>query len=89
MKHYYITDPSAENGFVELTESEFLTIIGTEETRLYATRVYRSELSIEEVPEDLRETVQTIIDAKIARWGEYKNQKITSNELQTMIEEVL
>lgn len=28
MKHYYITDPNAERGFVELTESEFYAIVG-------------------------------------------------------------
>ena len=89
MKHYYITDPNAEKGFVEITEEEFNAIIGTEETRPYASKVYRGELSIEEVPEDIREAVQTIVDAKIARLGEYAKQEIPANELNNMIEEVL
>lgn len=89
MKHYYLSDPSAEKGLVEVTETEFNAIVGTEETRPYANQVYRNELSINEVPEDLREAVQSVVDKKIARWGEYKNQKITSNELQSMLEEVL
>lgn len=89
MKHYYIIDPSAERGFIEVSEAEFTAIIGTEETKLYAHRVYHNELSINEVPEDLREAVQAVVDAKIARWGEYNKQKVSSEELQTMIEEVL
>jgi hypothetical protein len=89
MKHYYIADPNAEKGFIEITEEEFNAIIGTEETRPYASKVYRGELSIEEVPEDIRETVQAIVDAKIARFGEYAKQEISANELNNMIEEVL
>ena len=86
MKHYYITDPSAERGFVEVSEAEFTAIVGTEETRPYTTKVYRGELSIEEVPEDLRSAVQAVVDAKIARWGEYNKQEVPATELKTMIE---
>lgn len=89
MKHYYITDPSASKGFVEVSEEEFTAIIGTEETRPYASKVYRCELTIEEVPEDLREAVQTVVNAKIARWGEYNKQEISANELNDMIKGVL
>lgn len=89
MKHYYITSPNAEKGFVEVTEDEFTTLIGTEETRPYANQVYRNELSINEVPEDLREAVQAVVDAKIARWGEYNKQEVSSEELKSLVEEVL
>ena len=87
--HYYLSDPSAERGFVEVTEAEFNAVLGTEETRPYASKVYRNELSINEVPEDLREAVQAVVDAKIARWGEYNKQEVSSEELQTLIEGVL
>lgn len=89
MKHYYLTDPSAERGFVEVSEVEFTAIVGTEETRPYATKVYRGELSIEEVPEDVRAAVQAVVDANIARWGEYNKQEVPAQELKTMIEEVV
>lgn len=89
MKHYYLTDPSSDKGFVEVSEEEFNVFVGTEETRPYTTKVYRGVISIEDVPEDLRGAVQTVVDAKIARWGEYNKQEINSNELQKMIEEVL
>ena len=89
MKHYYLSGPSADKGFVEVTETEFNAIVGTEETRPYANRVYRGELSINEVPEDLREAVQAVVDAKIARWGEYNKQEVSSEELKSLVEEVL
>lgn len=89
MKHYYITDPNAERGFVELTEAEFYAIVGTEEIRPYATKVYRGTLSIDEVPEDLRSQVQSVVDAKIARFGEYNKQEVPAEELKNMIEEVV
>lgn len=89
MKHYYITDPSAERGFVEVSEAEFTAIIGTEETRPYANQVYRGELSIEEVPANLQETVQAVVAAKVARWGEYNTQEVPAEELKSMIEGVV
>jgi hypothetical protein len=89
MKHYYIVDPTAEKGFVEVPEDEFTTLIGTEETRPYASKVYRGELSITEVPEDLRGAVQSVVDKKITRFGEYNKQEISASELNNMIEEVL
>ena len=89
MKHYYITDPTAERGFVEVTEAEFTAFIGTEETRPYASKVYRGELSIEDVPEDLRVQVQSVMDTKIARFGVYNKQEIPAEELKTMIEGVV
>ena len=89
MKHYYLSDPSADKGFVEVTETEFNAIVGTEETRPYANQVYRGELSINEVPEDLREAVQAVVDAKITRWGEDNKQEVSSEELKSLVEEVL
>lgn len=89
MKHYYITNPSTEKGFVEVSEAEFTAIVGTEETRPYANKVYRGELTIEEVPTELQTNVQAVVDAKITRWGEYNKQEISANEFKNILEEVL
>lgn len=89
MKHYYISNPNSPKGFEEVTESEFYALIGDETTRPYATQVYRGELSIEEVPEDLREAVQTVVNNKIARCGEYKNQEVPATELKQMISQTI
>ena len=88
-KHFYLSDPSSDKGFVEITEEEFNAILGTDETRPYASKVYRGELSIGEVPEELQEAVQAVVDAKIARWGEYNKQEISVEELMDILEEVL
>lgn len=89
MKHYYIADNTQPKGFIEVTENEFYALVGTEETRPYASEVYRGEISIEEVPEDLREAVQVVVDNRIARWDEYKNQNISAGEMQDLIESAL
>lgn len=85
-KHYYITDPTAEKGFVEVTEAEFTALIGDETTRPYASKVYRGEMTIEEVPEDVRESVATVVAARVERFGEYAKQEVPAEELKTMIE---
>ena len=89
MKHYYLSNPNSPKGFDEVTEAEFLAIVGDDTIRPYATPVYRGELSIEEVPEDIREAVQAVVDAKIARFGEYNKQDVPANELKSMIEEAI
>lgn len=86
MKHYYITDPTAEKGFIEVSEEEFTALLGTDETRPYATKVYRGIISIEDVPEDLRVQVQAAVNNRIARFGEYNKQEIPAEELKSMIE---
>lgn len=89
MKRYYISDKTQPNGFIEVTETEWNALVGTEETRPYTYRVYCGELSINDVPEELREQVQTIVNNKIARWGIYENQAISYRDFQNMIKEVL
>ena len=83
--HYYITDPKAKKGFVELTESEWYGLIGTEETRLYADKIYRSEMDISEVPEELQEAVQAVVDTKIAYFGLYSERELTAHEALNII----
>ena len=88
MKHYYIS-ANNDKGFEEITEAEWNAIIGQEPNSSYASKIYRGTMSIDEVPEENKETVQAIVDARIAKWGLYENQTISDNELSNMIEEVL
>lgn len=89
MKHYYVSNPNAEKGFDEVTEQEFYALIGDDEIRPYAGKVYKNELMLEEVPEAIRENVETVVKNRIARWGEYEQQEISSQELKQMIEGVV
>lgn len=86
---YYISSPNSEKGFEEITEAEFLGLIGEGDNRTYATRVYRGTMLIDDVPEENRETVTTIVANKIAKWGGYDEQAITPDELADMIKEAL
>ena len=52
-------------------------------------KILRGEISIDDVPEENRETVQILVANKIARWGEYQEQEISSDELGRMIKETL
>lgn len=83
--HYYVSDPKAEKGFVELTESEWLALIGTEETRPYTGKVYRGEMDIADVPEELREAVQAVVDTRVQRWGLYIEREIPDTEALNII----
>lgn len=88
MKRYYL-HANNEKGFEEVTEAEFIAVVGDETTRPYAGKVYRGEMTIEEVPEEVREAVAEVVANRVARWGEYQSQEVPAAELKTMIEEVV
>lgn len=79
MTKYYI-------GGTEVTEAEALELVGNESTRTYVRKVYREEMNIADVPEELRESVSASVAARIARHGEYEKQEVTAEELKQMIE---
>lgn len=85
MKHYYIADNTQPKGFIELTEAEWNAIVGTDEIRPYTNQVYRGIITIDEVPEELREEVQTVVNNKIARWGTYESRDIPDSEALNII----
>ena len=89
MIRYYIVDAATDDGFAELTEEDFLAIMGDETVRPYASKVYRGLMSIEEVPEDLQEAVQAVVDAKIARWGEYDENNANADDFESMFGELM
>lgn len=72
MKHYYLLNRKSTHGFEEITEEEYLAVIGLPPVREYATKVYRGKMSIEDVPEEHREKTRSVVDAKIARLGVYE-----------------
>lgn len=85
MKHYYITGRGAGRGAVEVTESEYLSLMGDDTTRSYAMEVYRNQLTIEEVPEDIREAVAAVVAEKVNRWGLYSERELTAHEALNII----
>lgn len=87
MTRYYISSPEGVDQ--EITEAEWLSLIGEEPVRDYAVKVYRGKMIIDDVPEEDREAVAEIVANKIARWGTYEDRRINSDELVSMIEGVL
>ena len=72
MTHYYLLNKNAPRGFEEITEEEYIAVVGFPPVKEYAARVYSGRLSIEDVPEEHREQTQAVVDAKIARLGVYE-----------------
>lgn len=72
MGKYYLLNRNAPLGFEEVTEEEYLSVVGLPPVKDYAFKVYRGQMSIEDVPEEHREATQAVVDAKIARMGVYE-----------------
>lgn len=89
MKRYYIPSNKSVISFETITEDEWVSLMGDKEHKNYADKVYCGAMTIDEVPEEYRNCIRDIIANKIARWGEYHEQPISSTELRSMIEEVV
>ena len=72
MGKYYLLNKNAPCGFEEITEEEYLAVVGLPPVKDYAFNVYRGKMSIDDVPEEHREATQAVVDAKIARLGAYQ-----------------
>ena len=73
MGKYYLLNKNAPLGFEEITEEEYIAVVGLPPVKDYAAKVYRGKMSIEDVPEEHREQTQAVVDAKIARLGAYRS----------------
>lgn len=73
MTHYYLLNRKSPRGFEEITEEEYIAVVGMSPVREYAEKVYRGKISIEDVPEEHRVATQAVVDAKIARLGAYRS----------------
>lgn len=85
MKHYYITNPNLEKGFEEITEAEWNGLFGDENTRPYISKVYKEEITIEDVPEEHREAVSNCVANRIAKFGKYSERDIADKEALNII----
>lgn len=93
---YYISDTNHPKGFVEVTEDEYIALFGDETIRPYVSKVYCEELLIDEVPTELREAVQAVINNRINHWSRYEeaadlaeiNQQYIETDLREMEVEV-
>lgn len=74
----------------QITEEEYNQyILEFQEKALLTDKLYKNEIKISDVPLEWQEQIQTNVDSIISEIGLFKEQEISSEELQTMIEEVL
>ena len=60
------------NGTIkESTEEELNIVLGEKHLRPYVNRLYRNEITIEEVPEDIQAEVLEAVQNRTAAYGEY------------------
>lgn len=88
MKKYYIADSTNKKGFVEVSQTEFISLLGSETIRPYVKQVYRNAITIDEVPEEYRQEVETVVNNRIARFGEYEARVSDSQALAEIMEVV-
>jgi hypothetical protein len=88
MSKYYIINPVLKR-FEKITEEEHIGLFGTTEVCGYVNDVYTGRIPLENVPEDLRMTVETVVNNRIAKWGKYEDQEVDERTLKTMIEGVM
>lgn len=81
----HITVNKSNNINDVLPVSLWLYLSGDAKVRPYANDVYKGVISINEVPEELRESVQIIVDRKIAYYGSYENSEISDSEALEII----
>ena len=72
---------------VKVTEEEYRQLVGTRETAPYAIKVWSKKMTIEEVPEELQEAVQTIVNNRVAWMGTYEDQPVNTKELRDLVQE--
>lgn len=85
MKKYYIADPN--QGQIEITEEEYISIFGTEDIKKYVVDIYYGKITISDVPVELQEQVQTTVNNRIARFGGYQS-KATEEDLYNALAEL-
>lgn len=68
---YYILDEKQPLGFLEVSKDEYVALFGDETIRTYVSAVYQGEIHIDDVPAELKASVQAVVDNRINRWGVY------------------
>lgn len=69
MARYRVTDKTGTR--VDVTQEQYLQIVGDASTRAYVAKVYRGEMAVEDVPADLRDAVEGVVEARTEFSGEY------------------
>lgn len=75
----------ALNG-VEITQEEYEELLAQiEQAGVYAERIYRGEMSLDDVPEEWRENVQERVNWLVGEFGQYAPDEISDEEAMDII----
>lgn len=71
---------------IEITQAEYETLLAEMEAKMeYIDRVYRQEISIDDVPAEWREEVHARVDEMVAEVGPYDTTQISDAEALAII----
>ena len=87
MKNYYI--PSAYGGLEQVTKEEYLSLFGDKEHRSYVNKLYCNTITINDIPEELRESVQSIVKAREYKYGKYANHPANQKDIQRLVDALI
>lgn len=69
-----------------LTEPELLSLFGEGDCRQYAHKLYWGSIAMEDIPKQYQQTVQNIVDTKVARWGNPDKLRANPYEMRALYE---
>ena len=58
--------------YEEVTHEQWLKIVGDDDTWLFAHNIYKGRATLEDVPEQYREAVAKVVEARLEFSGEYR-----------------
>ena len=87
MNYYYILS-TADQGYEQVDEIVFLSMVAEKQIRVYTNKVYRGETELDKVPEELRESVRINVDERTARLGKYEDGIVSSGEALAAVEKL-
>lgn len=77
-------------GGVEITEAEYNTLFSEIRSKVQLVeQLYLGEITIEDVPSEWREEIQSRVNERIALEESFKEEQIPSDEFYAMVEGVL
>lgn len=83
MSKFYLIN---KNGSMEeITDAEYSILLENKELRQYVSKLYREVITINEVPEALRDFVQMIVNKRIDKYGSYNSQPATVQDINRLI----
>lgn len=78
------------NGYTEITKKEYdLLLVEIKEKADLVDKLYNGEISISDVKYEWQEEIQSKVNERIELEGTFNEQEISSDELYSMITEVL